>query len=640
MTSLPWFVRRLRRAGLAEAGWRVRSSVEARRWRTLAPRQPDTVLARRPAPLRPIVLPDPTALAATVRAADLALSGRWPVLGAVRADVGDPSWTDDGWPDAPCDLDGTPARHSRKHVWDFGRHHAATVLAAAWAGTGDTRYADRALGLLESWWTVARDPQATWWTGVELAQRLISWVWVRRLLDGHPGVGTFETPMALWHLHRHQDALERFPSRFSSANNHRMAEAAGLLAASSALPWFAESARWRAVALDALEHELREQVGPGGLQREAAPAYHCFAFDLAVVALAEAAAAGAALAPDTPRRLRRMAEALGAVCDDHGGLVRFGDADDSRVADMDGYETVQAQRSLSLASACVGPSLDGPPVTATVRAAWVAGLAGGALRSAPTRTRAEARAEVAADTGPAVLTCADAWAALRCGPFGYRSIAAHAHADLLALELRLGERAVLVDPGTAAYEALPEWHRALRSTARHDTIAVDGKDQATPWGPFLWASAPPCVLRAWRTAGPTDEPGGPTGGDTAHAAAEHCAYRGVLHRRSITLIPHQCAIVDELTALDGHRGSGRRAETTWTFGPDVTDPVLDGGRLTARLGDRSLTMDLAPWRWRLVRGGDDGWWWPRFGVPQPVWTLRGEVDMVLPIRFSTVVTWS
>ena len=640
MTSLPWFARRIRRAGLAETGWRMRSTVDARRWGALAPRPPDTVLEHRPAPVRPVVVADPAALAATVRAADLALSGRWPVLGAVRADLVDPVWDDDGWPDAPCDLDGTPARHSRKHVWDFGRHHAPTVLAAAWAATGEGRYGDRALGLLESWWAIARNVDATWWTGVELAQRLISWVWVRRLLDDHPGVHTFDTPLALWHLHRHQEALERFPSRFSSANNHRLAEAAGLLAASSALPWFAESPRWRSTALDALEHELRQQVGPGGLQREAAPGYHCFAFDLAVIALAEAGAAGAVLAPDTPRRLRRMAEALAAVCDDQGGLARFGDADDSRVAEMDGPESLQAQRSLSLASACLGPSLDGPAVTATTRAAWVAGLAGGALRSAPTRTQAEARAEVAADTGPAVLTAGDAWAALRIGPFGYRSIAAHAHADLLSFELRLGETAVLIDPGTAAYEALPAWHRVLRSTSRHNTIALDGRDQATAWGPFLWASTPPCTLRTWRPAGMNEQPDGPFERDAAHVAADHRAYRGVEHRRSITLTPQRLAIVDDLAAIDPTAETARWAATTWTFGPEVSDPVLEGNRLTAHLGHRTIELNLAPGRWRLVHGGEEGWWWPRFGVPEAVWALRGEVRMVLPVRFATVIIWS
>ena len=52
------------------------------------------------------------------------------------------------------------------------------------------------------------------------------------------------------------------------------------------------------------------------------------------------------------------------------------------------------------------------------------------------------------------------------GPLGYLSIAAHGHADALSFVLNVGDREILVDPGTYAYHTDPAWRRYFRSTLR------------------------------------------------------------------------------------------------------------------------------------------------------------------------------
>ena len=76
-----------------------------------------------------------------------------------------------------------------KQVWELSRMHHVTVLATAFALTGDERYAERAASHLRSWW--AQNPFLSgvhWTSGIETGLRLIAWVWVRRLLDGWVGV--------------------------------------------------------------------------------------------------------------------------------------------------------------------------------------------------------------------------------------------------------------------------------------------------------------------------------------------------------------------------------------------------------------------------------------------------------------------
>ena len=207
---------------------------------------------------------DPDAASAVIRAANAVLDGTWTVLGVRRSDSADPDWFRDP-------VTGRRAPHDRlafrihhrdeaetgniKQVWEMSRHHHLTVLAAAWWLTQDERYAEAAADQLRSWWSA--NPFLTgvhWTSGIEAGIRLISWTWIRRLLDEWPKVGDlFEhNEDAVRQIAWHQEFLAAFPSRGSSANNHVIAEAAGRLVAACAFPWYSRSDRWRRSAAAAL----------------------------------------------------------------------------------------------------------------------------------------------------------------------------------------------------------------------------------------------------------------------------------------------------------------------------------------------------------------------------------------------------
>lgn len=196
---------------------------------------------------------------------------------------------------------------------------STTVLAAAYAVTGDERYAERVAEHLRSWWAANAPLRGVHWvSGIELGIRLLSWVWIRRLLDGWPGAAALfeDNPAALEQIWHHQRWLAAFPSRGSSANNHVVAEAAGQLAAACAFGWFPESARWRDDALRSLERHLRGNTFLSGLNRELATEYHGLVLELGLAAVAEADAAGVPVPATVRLVLLRMTDALAAVVDD------------------------------------------------------------------------------------------------------------------------------------------------------------------------------------------------------------------------------------------------------------------------------------------------------------------------------------
>ena len=115
------------------------------------------------------------------------------------------------------------------------------------------------------------------------------------------------------------------------------------------------------------------------------------------------------------------------------------------------------------------------------------------------------------------------------GPLGHLSIAAHGHADALALWLHIGDQPVLVDAGTYLYHSGGAWRDHLRGTPLHNTLNLDERNSSRIAGPFNWGRRATSSLLAWKD----------TESET-YARACHDGYRqshGLLHERE--LIAHQ-----------------------------------------------------------------------------------------------------
>ncbi|MDQ0789759.1 alginate lyase family protein [Streptomyces sp. B3I8] len=648
MTALPgspgWYLRRLSRMGPQEVGGRVGDAVRRRRWRSAPPDGPRVSGARFTAvlPAGTLAAVPPDAAKRLLAEADRLMDGHAEFFGVRRDDMADPDWSYD-----PRTGRRAPSGHAFdvpyrdeaavgdiKQIWEPSRHQYLTVLAAAHALTGDERYAERVAAHLRSWWAVNPPLRGAHWTsGIELGIRLLSWVWIRRLLDGWPGAAALfeDNPVAVRQIWHHQRWLAAFPSRGSSANNHAVAETAGQSAAACAFGWFPDSARWRADALRALDRHLRANTFLSGLNRELATEYHGLVLELGLAALAEADAAGVPVPATTRLVLLRMTDALAAVVDDRLRPPRQGDADDGHGLVVDGAGTDRWGSLLATGDAVFGALPWWPAVTGTdVRSGLLAALV---RPTEPSARRPAARPAHFADAGLTVLRGPGGiWCRCDGGPHGFLSIAAHAHADALSLEVRHDGVDVLADPGTYCYHGQPEWRRYFRSTQAHNTLELDGEDQSVSGGPFLWTRHARSRVTDVHTSG----------AGVSRWCAEHDGYRGSVHRRQVELIDAE----RELRVTDEVRGPRRAVRLAFHLGPALT-AELDGHRaeLTwSRDGTpRSAVLDL-PRRlsWRAHRGESDpplGWYSPGFGRKEPATTLLGTGFTDDTHEFTTVLTF-
>ena len=333
---------------------------------------------------------DPLAVKALIAHADDIMAGSFEIFGVNRDDMVEPDWFLDPVTGrrAPSDRYAFAIAYrdeeqvgTIKQVWELSRHHHLTVLAAAYWYTGEETYALRVANHLHSWWATNPNLSGVHWTsGIELGIRLISWTWIRRLLDGWPPVRElFEDNPVFWtQLDDHQHYLASLVSVGSSANNHVIAEVAGQLVAATAFPWFAASERRASNALQRLIAEVEAQTFPSGLNRELATDYHGLVLELLLVTAAEIALAGRSLPCQLTASIVRMTDALAAIVDERLQPPRQGDGDDGSGLTIDAPASDRWGSLLSTGGALFGalawwPALPAPDVRSTLLVAALRG---------------------------------------------------------------------------------------------------------------------------------------------------------------------------------------------------------------------------------------------------------------------------
>lgn len=137
-----------------------------------------------------------------------------------------------------------------------------------------------------------------------------------------------------------------------------------------------------------------------------------------------------------------------------------------------------------------------------------------------------------------------------CAPNGQNANGGHCHNDKLSFELCIDGEDVIVDPGTHVYTAEPEWRNKLRSTAYHNTVVVDEKEQSRFDEKNLFKMENDAEIKClrWETSGEIDI-----------FIGEHYGYKrlshSVIHQREIKFHKKE----RKLEIIDKFRGEGEHS---------------------------------------------------------------------------------
>ena len=190
-----------------------------------------------------------------------------------------------------------------------------------------------------------------------------------------------------------------------------------------------------------------------------------------------------------------------------------------------------------------------------------------------------------------------------CGPLGFGS---HGHYDLLNFEAAAYGHSLIVDPGRYTYSEDSSdgvnWRKVFKSTAYHNTVVVDGKDQILYSLGAPIRPEPEARLKTFATA---------DGFDFIHAQAVSHEYPVVHERMVFFVVPEYWILTDLLHGEGSH---------TYDLRFHLAPRAL--GRTTLRIGEKSTGVSspnlliAQPRSSNIQAAIEEGFVSPEYGVRQ------------------------
>lgn len=512
-----------------------------------------------------------------------------------------------------------------KVTWELNRHQHLVTLAKAYRLTGDERFAVEIDEQWRSWRDANPYPAGiNWVSSLEVSFRCQSWLWTYFILSGSAAEqGRFYNEVfdALAVSAHH---IERYLSTYSSPNTHLLGEGVGLFFIGALCPQLKSARRWKSVGWSIVQREAQRQIRDDGMHFEQSTYYHVYALDFLLHAMILAERNGMIVPDELERTVSNMLDGLCRLC--QSGPPKIGDEDGGRVFDGRRNRAEDLADPLA-AGAILFRRADFKSLAGSLReeTLWLLGQEGAGVWDDLSSIRPVSESYALRESGLYFMGGADAAqdVVIEAGP-RHMLLAGHWHADALSLCMRVNGKAVLIDPGTGAYTGAGAARSVFRGTSAHNTLQIDGADQASADGPFSWAALPNVEVATWITGEHFDLFSG-----------KHDGYQrmepGAIHRRLVFSLHSELVFV-----LDALTGEGEhRVDQYWHLGPQLKR--AGDGRLLF-LGDDGEGLVFVPVDERAgAYEAYDDFWSPVYGRTEPACVVRFGARLCVPDELAIVI---
>ena len=379
-------------------------------------------------------------------------------------------------------------------------------------------------------------------------------------------MGQDEVYKVLATIYQHAWLISKRLSLYSSLGNHTIAECVGLVFAGAIFHNLPEGTSWLKKGVQLLEQESTHQILEDGGPCEQSFSYHRFVLDLYWLATNFLGKNRIRDCSGMKQRLSQGEQFLAAFGDNNGSLPGIGDSDDGHA------------------------------------------VAPGVFPRRPAINRKPEQLEIFEQTGYSVINSQEGVKlTFDHGPLGMAPLYNHGHADALSITLSKNGKGLLVDPGTYRYNGVPEFRRYFKGTRAHNTVTIDGLDQAVQETGFIWSKPYESVLEK------SEEKDG-----EVFVQASHNGYSAlkelVIHKRTVLYFDKTGFVVKDVFFGEGIHSF----ELNFHLHPDAVCNEEDGWLvIDHHQGERIFLKLLGNHSFKLYSGEGNppfGWYSPTYGI--------------------------
>jgi hypothetical protein len=522
-----------------------------------------------------------------------------------------------------------------KVTWELNRHQHLVTLAKAHllSGNQDAKYVRELIAQQRSWIKANPYPLGmNWGSALEVAFRSLSWIWVDQLLAGTAEYEQFRSELAPV-LAFHGRYIERYLSTYFSPNTHLLGEAVALFFLGTLYSQMPGAARWKESGWQIVLHEAQRQVRPDGVYFEQSLYYHVYALDFFLYARWLAERNGMEIPAAYDAALGRMLDVVAALAQ-AGPAEGFGDDDGGRLWNPRRNRTEHMTDPLALGSVLYSRGF--PAARLTEEAIWLFGERAVDKLLIP-QACAAVRSIAFSDGGIYVLADSQPHAQEMMADAGPQGIgrSGHGHADALSLRLTMDGRRWLVDSGGGVYISKdPVDRNVFRATGAHNTLRVDGVDQAVADEPFSWTHIPITRAENWIV-----------GKTFTYFVGSHNGYTRladpVVHRRHVLNMAGGLWLVRDVALGRAEH----ELELRWHFASDLDVHAAGASRVEISRAGATSSDAARESRLSLIMPEETVWQTevtstllsPAYGALQPAPLVRCRAQVLLPAETATVL---
>lgn len=394
-----------------------------------------------------------------------------------------------------------------RYTWEINRHQHLLHLGIAFWLTGEKRYVEAFNTQIQNW--IKTNPVQhgiNWYSSLEVSLRLLSWIAAFQFFRNSPEFSRKTGAIFLKSLWQQADFLSKHLQTTSTndfPNNHIIGECVGLVLVGSTFPEFRDASKWLSAGIKLLDQQITVQTHPDGVNKEQATGYHRFVAEFLLLIVTRSRQG--TLPPDSTveNSLERMIEYIFFTLTPESKSPMWGDADYGRVLGFGQNKDFWDFRPILSSGALIFQRPDWKCAAGQIDedSFWLLGPDSIYQWDQLNCIIPPIISKAFPDAGIYIIR--DEWstdtdvAFFRCGPFGLgdEGNCAHSHCDLLSFVLWINGKPLLVDSGSYSYHG--PWRDLFRLSKAHNTVIVDGLDQATPIPYFNWRTISTAKCIKW-----------------------------------------------------------------------------------------------------------------------------------------------
>lgn len=516
-----------------------------------------------------------------------------------------------------------------KIVWELNRHQHLIPIGQAYFLTGDDRFAVEIVRQICDW--REKNPPGigtNWASSLEVAFRLISWIWAIRLIKKSKALNKeFKESLAVL-VGEHARHIEKYLSTYYSPNTHLTGEALGLFYAGAFFPRLPEASRWNKKGKDILFKMLPLHLLQDGGYVERTLWYHQYTINFYLHFFIILINLGEVIPQWAWERLEQGISFLMYSLKPDKTIPMIGDDDGGFFLPLSTAPFYAAGGALAVSASLFQKgefkALAGKSHPETI---WLLGIEGECIYQNLVGQLPKETTKGFKETGYFFLRSGwnlnSNYMAFDCGPHGWLN-GGHAHADLLSFNVVSGQNSIIEDTGTYLYinENEKEWRNLFRGPKNHATLWIEGKHPAVPSEIFHWNKIPEHKLYRFYTRLSHD-----------YIAGGMITDEGLEHIREIHFLkPNYFLVIDSI------KGKGKR-------NIEVRFPLSSGKWSLSEIGcwqeEKENSCGIIPLGYNEMEAYlEPSWVSPLYGKKEAANILVLKGERVLPYRMACLIDLS